>query len=208
LPQNVNLLEKPPSPGVIDPSRIAEKVAFALEEQKIPYAIGGALACGCWMPPRFTRDVDLNVFLEKDQVLEVLEALGPAGFAVTRADLLAFPNQDFLRGYLDGMKVEIFFVDIPLIDEAKKRKSQQSLPYSSNTVWVHSADVMIVFKMFYLRSKDIADIEKLVFTQQDKLDKNWILRELVETFGTESDQVREWARIVGRYGNLSCKKKE
>lgn len=40
-------------------------LANALEQRAVPYAIGGALACGVWGVPRATLDVDVNVFVDE-----------------------------------------------------------------------------------------------------------------------------------------------
>lgn len=47
----------------LDALDAALAVARALEQQGVPYAIGGALAFGVWGTPRGTLDVDVNVFV-------------------------------------------------------------------------------------------------------------------------------------------------
>ena len=73
---------------------VARRLADRLDENGIPYAIGGALALGVWGAPRNTVDVDISVFvdpadlerlfavrdnLEIDYVREWLGKMVPAG---------------------------------------------------------------------------------------------------------------------------------
>jgi hypothetical protein len=48
----------------------AQQIAVALEQARLPYAIGGALALAIAGVPRGTADVDLNVFVDELRVLE------------------------------------------------------------------------------------------------------------------------------------------
>ena len=65
-----------------DTLTIAVVVAKIFKDANIPYAIGGALACGVWSVPRGTMDVDMNVFVLHDStssirdVLDLLENYG------------------------------------------------------------------------------------------------------------------------------------
>ena len=55
-----------PSPE-LDAAEVAEHLAAALDERGLEYALGGAIALGCWGEPRGTLDVDLTLFLPIEQ---------------------------------------------------------------------------------------------------------------------------------------------
>lgn len=67
----------------------AIQIADAFERESIPYAIGGALVVGIWGIPRGTVDVDVNVFVEPEELDPVLNILRQVGmtFDATRAPL-------------------------------------------------------------------------------------------------------------------------
>ena len=46
----------------------ARQIGSCLDEDGVPYAIGGALALGVWGVPRATKDVDLSVFDRVDEL--------------------------------------------------------------------------------------------------------------------------------------------
>ena len=58
---------------------VAVDLGRALEAQGIPYAIGGALAFGMWGRPRFTADIDVNVFIQVDELDSLVGAFEDAG---------------------------------------------------------------------------------------------------------------------------------
>jgi len=58
---------------------VARLLADALEQAAVPYAVGGAIAYGFHGPPRATNDVDMNVFVEPEELGPALDALAAAG---------------------------------------------------------------------------------------------------------------------------------
>lgn len=53
---------------------VARTLADALEQAQVPYAVGGALALAVWGFPRATNDVDLDVFVDLEELARVFEA--------------------------------------------------------------------------------------------------------------------------------------
>jgi hypothetical protein len=47
---------------LLSAAEIAEQLAAALDDAGCEYAIGGALALGCWTTPRGTVDVDVPLW--------------------------------------------------------------------------------------------------------------------------------------------------
>lgn len=62
----------PQSEDVID---VGLALAGAFEASGISYPLGGALAYGLWGVPRATKDVDINVFVQSDELPKVVDAL-------------------------------------------------------------------------------------------------------------------------------------
>jgi hypothetical protein len=67
---------------------VARRLADALDQAGVPYAVGGAIAYGLYAPPRATNDVDLNIFVRADEIGRALDALEAAGASVQRENAL------------------------------------------------------------------------------------------------------------------------
>jgi hypothetical protein len=75
----------------------AEHIASCFEEDAIPYGVGGALALSIWGVPRATQDVDVSVFVRRDQLPRVLDSLERAGVLVNRDDARRGVDRDDKR---------------------------------------------------------------------------------------------------------------
>lgn len=64
-----------------EPIRVTLLVVSALEDQGIPYFVGGSLATAVHGVARATMDVDLVVDLRADQIPALLQALGESFYA-------------------------------------------------------------------------------------------------------------------------------
>ena len=62
------------------------RIAQALEQARIPYAFGGAIALAYYAAPRGTEDIDVNVFLKAEEAGRCLEALERLGIVSPAAD--------------------------------------------------------------------------------------------------------------------------
>jgi hypothetical protein len=65
---------------------VSARIAACLEEDGLPYAIGGALALTAWAIPRDTKDVDISIFVGDDALVRVFDSLERAGVMLDRAD--------------------------------------------------------------------------------------------------------------------------
>ena len=61
----------------------AVRIAECFDEDRIEYAIGGALALGAHGAARATSDVDISALLGSDELDRVLQSLERAGALVT-----------------------------------------------------------------------------------------------------------------------------
>src|SRR5688572_12718853 len=96
----------------------AMQIADAFERANIPYAIGGALALGIWGVPRGTVDVDVNVFVEGDDLdraIAILQRLGiDLDLARARAESA---TRGMFVGLWDGMRIDVFTPSIEFSNE-------------------------------------------------------------------------------------------
>jgi hypothetical protein len=65
---------------------LSARIAKRLDEDGLPYAIGGALALTAWAIPRDTNDVDISIFAGVSDLDRVIDSLERAGVIVARDD--------------------------------------------------------------------------------------------------------------------------
>ncbi len=177
---------------------VARRLADALEAHGLDYAIGGALALGFYAPPRATVDVDLNVFVPPATGLaRALAALAQAGFAPDESEEMlqrrAIRDGQF-RGYVAGMRVDVFVPAIEFYRELADRKRRGML--LGRVVWILGPEDCCILKMMFFRRKDLADVEAVVREQRDTLDRVFIRIKLVELVGADDARIRAWDEIV------------
>jgi hypothetical protein len=175
----------------MDAAEVARLLADALERAGIPHAIGGAISLGYWAEPRGTHDVDINLFLEPDQSGPALDALVEAGLDIDRNEAIASGRErGDARGFLQGMRVDIFFNSIPLHGAAAKRL--RFVPLRGRPIAILSPEDLSVLKLLFNRPKDWLDVEKILATQGPQLDRTYVRHWLVDAVGEEDQRVARW----------------
>jgi hypothetical protein len=183
---------------VIDALALGLRLAHALEACKVPYALGGALAFGAAGLPRGTLDVDVNVFVELDQLDPVFDALRAIGADFDSARMLEDAHREGMFSVrVEGMRVDVFVPSIPFSWEAER--TRRKLRYAEADAWYLSPEALAVFKLLFFRSKDIADLERLIASQGMRLDLAYVRRHIAEMMGEDDDRVATWDRLVREF---------
>lgn len=172
---------------------VARRLADVLEDAAIPYAVGGALAYGFHGPPRATNDVDLNLFVGPDRLPEALGVLAAVADVDHEEALRSAEQRGDLIVRVDGMRVDVFVPSIPLVEQAAKRVQRAVL--LGRPITVLSAEDLVLFKLLFFRSKDLADVERLVAFKED-LDRAYVRRWLIEMVGEDDERTRTWDRFT------------
>lgn len=180
---------------LLSAAEIAEELAAALDDAGCEYAIGGALALGCWTTPRGTVDIDVTLFLPPDDLDRFLDVLAEieADFAWLDARQ-ALKDNGYCRIQYLGRVLDVF---VPITDFyalAKERRAE--VPFKTRSVKVWDAETLCVFKMMFFRRKDLADVEQLIRAQGEGLDVAWVDARIVEIFGQRNPRVSTWREIV------------
>lgn len=151
----------------------------ALQEAKVPHAIGGALALAYYAEPRATIDVDINVFVHTDRWPAVRDALAPLGVDVeVNEEELERDGQ--VRLWWDRNPVDLFFSYDPFHDEM--RRGARKVPFNGTTIPILAPEHLAVCKAMFDRPKDWLDIEQM----------------LVATSLLNVGEIKEWLeRMVG-----------
>ncbi len=155
-------------------------IHHALEQAKVPHAIGGALALAYYAEPRTTINVDINVFVHTDQWPAIRDALAPLGVNV-EVDEKELGRDGQVRIWWDRNPVDLFFSYDPFHDEM--RRSARKVPFNDATIPILGPEHLAVCKAMFDRPKDWLDIEQM----------------LVATSPLDLGEIREWLeRMVGK----------
>lgn len=182
----------------VDAFRLAARLARALDEAAIPYAIGGAIAWGAFADPRGTHDVDINLFVDHDRFDGALDVLCAAGLEIDRAAARRADQEGAtVVGRCEGMRVDLFTPSIPFSWEAARTRVRLRGP--SGEAWYLAPEATAVFKLLFFRPKDLLDLEKLVAVQGDALDAAYVRRWVAEMMDEDDERVVAWDAIVARF---------
>lgn len=140
---------------------VATKVARFLEEQKIPYAVIEGLALQHWGEPRYTRDVDITVFVPPERLPEFLDQT-LARFSPRIPNAKAFA----LRHRVVLLKVEEVPVDISLgisgyEEEALARAVAVEFP-GVGVLRLLAPEDLLIHKCMAGRPRDLEDVESIL----------------------------------------------
>ena len=177
---------------------LAEKVLAlhdACDLAGLPHAFGGALALAwCTRQARGTSDIDLNVFVPTSSVAEVLEAL-PSAVKAGRRGALLLERDGQARLHWDTTPVDVFLNTSTFHEAAMSRTSLE--PFAGRMVPFLACDDLAVFKAFFDRRRDWADIEDMLVA--GTIDVEVAVAVLVEHLGGDDhrvDKLRSMANEV------------
>jgi hypothetical protein len=182
-------------PRCSDPFEAALFLAETLEQHKISYCIGGAHALGQYAIPRATLDIDINVFLPPEELGTLFSALREIGaeFDETKAAQDA-RELGMCIAKLDAFRVDIFTPSIDYSWLAEKTRKQLSV--GQRSAWFLSAESLCVFKLLFFRSKDLADMERLISVMGDSLNVTEVRAAIVDMMGEDDPRTAAWDRLV------------
>jgi hypothetical protein len=176
-------------------------LAQALDEAGIPNALGGAIALAAWGIPRATVDVDINVFVEDeamDRLFDVLESVLQTSVNRQQAMHEHRENGLIVLRSSGGLRVDVFTPSIEFSWEAAHTKQRQRILGAD--VWVLAPEALAVFKLMFFRSKDIADLERLVATQGQAMDLPLVRQRMADMMGEDDPRVTKWDELVRLFG--------
>ncbi len=167
---------------------IADKIlaiSVALDDKRLPYAFGGALALAfCTERARGTIDIDVNVFVGPDGAQLVLDALPPQ-VDHTDGDHRALERDGQVRLRWDQTPVDVFLDTTEFHVEAAQRR--QLHEFGGRRIPFLGCSDLAVFKAFFDRTKDWADLEEMIAIRALNVDQT--IGVLVRYLGEDDDRV-------------------
>ena len=131
----------------------------ALNQAGVDRAFGGAIALAyCTGEPRATIDLDINVFVPVENHAEALAALPPE-VNVSRIALQQIRNEGQARVWWGDTPLDLFFNTHGFHAIAATRARE--VPFMGHRIPVLDCTTVAVFKVFFNRTKDWADLEAM-----------------------------------------------
>jgi len=152
-------------------SELVEKlfaIHDALTKASVPHAFGGAIALAfCVEEPRGTRDLDVNIFVDAAKAERTLAHL-PAGVAITDSDIAKVKRDGQARLDWDGTPVDVFLNNVPLHEAVAE--AVVWVPLAGRQIPVLDCASLAIFKAFFDRTKDWADMEAIAQATPEDID--------------------------------------
>jgi hypothetical protein len=158
----------------------------------IPHAFGGALALAwCTERARGTIDIDLNIFLDASRAADVLAAL-PRGVRSSARDLAVLTRDGQTRLWWDETPVDLFVNTTEFHAQAAGRCRVEK--FAGDDVPFLSCSDLAVFKAFFNRTRDWADLEEMVAV--GTLDVDRVVGTLTRYLGPTDERVERLRRLA------------
>ncbi|HEY4182391.1 MAG TPA: nucleotidyl transferase AbiEii/AbiGii toxin family protein [Kofleriaceae bacterium] len=144
------------------PLDAARRIAAVLSDDGVRYALGGALALGVWGLPRATKDVDISIFVRRDELPRVLDLLEHAGVMVHHEDARRGVERNGLfNGRCGTITIDVFLSEHPQYADMARR-ARSVVDSTGQTLWFISAEDLCLHKLIFGRPKDVIDLEGML----------------------------------------------
>ena len=161
---------------------VLARVIGKLERAGVPYMLTGSYASSLHSVPRATRDIDLVVFPNREQLLAFVQSLPPSAYHVEAdeaLDALLRRSQFNIIDYATGWKLDLIippFTEFN-IEEFERRRTVELDDFA---ICVASAEDIVIAKMLWARSGQselqIRDAAAVVSAQGSRFDRAYVQR--------------------------------
>lgn len=163
----------------------------ALERANLPHAFGGALALAwCTDRARGTIDIDLNIFVPAENFDAVITAL-PTDIHATKRDIKLLQRDGQVRLWWETTPVDLFLNTTEFHEELAARVRVEAFA-GANIPFLSCYD-LAVFKAFFNRTKDWADLEAMLAA--GTLNTQQVRATIVEYLGEDDERVAHLASL-------------
>jgi hypothetical protein len=181
-------------------AELFRQVTAALEELDIPHLVTGSMATIAYGEPRFTRDIDVVVRIERQDIEKLRSAFPEEEFRLsTEAALEALEHKGQFNVLhpRSGLKIDFMVAGPSEFDESRFSRSRRlQIGPSSTAAFAAPEDVVIKKLEYYGESeseKHLRDIAGVLKVTGDELDRNYV-EEWVRRF----DLGRIWRQVLER----------
>lgn len=152
-------------------SELVEKlfeIHDALTAASLPHAFGGAIALAyCVEEPRGTRDLDLNIFASSSRAREILAKLPPQ-VSVKAKNIASVARDGQARLWWGETPIDVFLNNLPLHETVAA--GVVWVPLAGRQIPVLDCASLAIFKAFFDRTKDWADLEAITLATPEDIE--------------------------------------
>ena len=133
-----------------------------LSDSSIPYSTIGGVAVSLMAAPRFTRDIDAVIWIDRDQWENFIEQAISRGFLPRNSDPIDFARQYrlfLLTHRATGVNVDISLGALPFESEMIARS--KLLEIETLKINIPTPEDLIIMKLIAGRQQDLADVESI-----------------------------------------------
>jgi hypothetical protein len=157
----------------------------ALDDAGRAHAFGGALALAwCTEQARGTIDIDVNVFVDADEAAAVVAAL-PDEVTATAAEVERLRRDGQIRLWWDTTPVDVFLNTDRFHEEVAARVRWED--FGGHRLPFLACTDLAVFKAFFDRTRDWADLEAMA--EVGSLDLDRVVGVLVRRLGPDDHRI-------------------
>lgn len=170
-----------------------------LNRAGIRYVIGGSVAAMFYGEPRFTRDVDMVVFLNESSIRQLPEIFPPADFYLPPSEVIAVEVARQERGQFNIIHLDTTFkADIYPTGRddfnAWAFRNKRAVTYEGETLVLAPPEYVIVRKLEYFREggsdKHLRDIRGMLNISGEQINQT-DLQEWIQRQGVQA----EWGKV-------------
>ena len=181
-------------------SELLRRVAETLEELDIPYLITGSMATIAYGEPRFTRDIDVVVRMDRRDIEKLRSAFPEEDFYLSTAaalEALEHAGQFNVLHPRSGLKIDFIVAGSGEFDDSRFSRSLKLQIGPSSTAAFAAPEDVIIKKLEYFREgesdKHLRDSAGVLKVTGDELD-----REYIEEWMRRLDLERAWRHVLER----------
>jgi predicted nucleotidyltransferase len=163
------------------------RIGASLEKAGIPYMIIGGQAVLLYGEPRLTRDIDITLGVNIDQLETLLSIAQHLSLKPLPEDVRTFVRQTMVLPALDeatGIRVDFIFSFTPYESQAIRRAKKVRI--LDQDVCFAAVEDLIIHKIFAGRARDIEDVQTVIL-KNSVLDIPYI-EEWLKAFDASSDE--------------------
>jgi len=144
------------------------RIAQTLKQRTLPYMIIGGQAVLLYGTPRMTKDIDVTLGANIDEMENVVRAVKDAGLDILPKDFMAFAQETFVLPTRDentGIRVDFIFSFTPYERQAIQRA--RPISFGDTAAMFASMEDVIIHKIFAGRPRDLEDVRSIILKNPD-----------------------------------------
>ena len=167
------------------------RIDFLCEQNSIAYAVIGGLAVITYGSFRTTKDIDLTVLCNLEEMEFIHEVFSKEFIPIYDQSLEFFksnfvmPSKDKITGIRVDIASGLTEFDKNVINRRKRKKLGQAEFY------ICSLEDLIIYKLFAARYQDLADVKELISIHMGSIDKKYLADRMIEFFELEREDMKD-----------------